>query len=109
MLKSVCVDPVVSVIPTRVRPLCAILTCLRVFRVVVLLHPVKAFLLLLAVVFVLSFVFVLAFAFARLAFALAFVLLASAFARTRLVFAFVVRASPSTCLVFVTSIRFSFD
>ena len=73
----VCVSPVASVTPTRVRPLCVILTGLCVLSVVVLLHIVKAFLPFLAEP--LSFVFVLAFALARLALALAFVLFAFAF------------------------------
>ena len=86
-LFSVCASPVVSVIPTRVRPVCAFLTglcCLFVFE---LLQFVKSFLPFLAVVFTLSCVFV-------LAFALAFVVLA--FARAGLAFGFVVGGRPSS-------------
>ena len=61
----VCVSPVVSVIPTRVRPLCVFLTGLCFLFVFVLLRFVKSFLPFLAVLFALSFALVLAFALTR--------------------------------------------
>ena len=94
----VCVSPVASVTPTRIRPFCVILTRLCVLGVVVLLHVVKSFLPFFAVVFTLSF--------AVHAFALACVLLAFAFARAALAFAFVVRVGPSTCLILLSVLSF---
>ena len=86
---TICVSPFVKVIPTRVIPLCVLLTTLCFVLVFVLLHLVISFLLILSVLFALPFAVVLAFALARLV----------GFALYRLAFGFVVRARPFTRLI----------
>ena len=95
--RPVFVSPVVSVIPTGVRPLCVLLTGLCLLLVFVPLHFVTSILPFLAVLIAISFALALAFALTRLASALSSVLFA--FALAGLAFGFIVRARPSTRLI----------